>query len=596
MKYIILLLIFSNLLFADSDDIKANLEKLTSTEFGGRLPGTTGIDKAAQFIKEQFQEAGLKPINDSWFQEFSVKSGKKLSGENNLSFNIFIPRPGIPKEKLRPRTATWNNMVDWTPLQFSSNGSYNGEMIFVGYGISSESLAYDDYSNIDVAGKAVVILTDSPNGKSKTGKFARYSSMRYKISNAKEHNAAAVIFIKSQDDSANVLEKLDVNNRMSTNSGILAAQVSREKFIKYFPKNAGLLKLENSINETKKPASVTIDNKEISIIINIEDIKYPTKNIIGVLEGKNPNKYIFMGAHYDHLGVSNSGSSRYRDNPPKIHPGADDNASGVASMIEIANRLKNNKPEHSVIFAAWSAEEMGLLGSDNYVNNNFDLKENVLCYLNFDMVGRLTNSKLSILGTGTAEEFNDLINKTAEDYNFEISMIQTGMGPSDHSSFYKAKKPVLAIFSGIHSDYHTPEDTPDKINWEGMDSIINFSIDLFESIDKKGNLTFQEVQINEKSKTIRRGGSSVVMGVIPNYSDIDHGFIIDGVTPKGPAALAGLKGGDILIEVDGDKIVDIYDFMYSYWDKNPGDIVVVKVLRDNKDEPISLKVKLAAKE
>jgi hypothetical protein len=595
MKYILILIFVTSIAFADTNDLKRNVEKLSSEEFGGRKPGTPEIDKAADYIKEQFEEAGLEPLNETWFNEFTVKSGKKLEGENSLSFDIYIPRPGIPKDRLRPRTATWENLSDWTPMQFSSNGEYSGEMVFVGYGITSEDLGYDDYAGVDTEGKAVVIVGNSPDGESKTGEFSRYSSWRYKTSNAKDHGAAAIIFIKPQGDSANVLIPLDVENRLSTNAGIPAIQVSREKFIKYFPKSKGLLKLEKQINNEKKPASMLIENKEVSLKVNLTDIEFPARNVIGVLEGDSED-YIFIGAHYDHLGVSNSGSSRYRDSPPKMHPGADDNASGTAAIIEIAKRLKEIDTEHSVIFAAWSAEEMGLLGSAAYVKNDFNIKDKVKCYLNFDMVGRLKDSKLSILGVGSSPDFKNAIEQVSSNYAFDLNLIESGMGPSDHSSFYKEEKPVLAFFSGIHSDYHTPEDTPDKINYEGMDSIINFSIDLFKILDKKSEIAYSEVQMNEKAQKLRRGSSNVVMGVIPNYSDIDHGFIIDGVKPGGPAALAGLRGGDIITEVDGDKINDIYDFMYAYWDKNPGDEVIVKVLRDNKKEPVSLKVKLAAKD
>lgn len=595
MKITTILFIFCSIAFADIESIKENVKILSSEEFGGRKPGTPEIDKAAEFIKNKFDESGLEPLGENWYQEFTVKSGKKLEGENLLSFQIYIPRPGIPKDRLRPRTAAWKKLEEWTPMPFSADGVYSGEMVFVGYGISSESLGYDDYAGIDANGKAVVMLTDSPDGKSRTGKFARYASLRYKISNAKDHDAAAVIFIKSQGDSANVLYKLNSEDRLNTNAGLPTIQVGRDKFGKYFPKGKDLLTLEQKINKEKKPASFQFKNKELDLKVDITDIEFPAKNVIGVLKG-NSDKYIFLGAHYDHLGVSNSGSSRYRGSQPKMHPGADDNASGVAALIEIAEIMKEKDTQHSVIFAAWSAEEMGLLGSENYVSEHFNVKENVKAYLNYDMVGRLRENKLTILGVGSSPEFKPTIEKVNADFNLELNLIESGMGPSDHSSFYKSEKPVLAFFSGIHSDYHTPEDTPDKINYDGIDLIVNFSLGIFESLDKKDDIAYTEVKMNEKAQKIRRGGSKVVMGVIPNYSDIDHGFIIDGVSPGGPAALAGMKGGDIIVEVAGDKVNDIYDFMYAYWDKQPGDEIIVKVLRDNKKAPISLKVKLAAKD
>lgn len=589
------IIIFSISAFADIESIKTDVQTLSSPEYGGRKPGTEGIDKAANYIKNRFDEIGLEPFADSWFDDFTVKSGKKLDGENKLSFDVFIPRPGIPKEKLRPRTATWKVLDEWTPMPFSANGEYKGDMVFVGYGITSESLNYDDYAGADVEGKAVVVLANSPDGEDRTGDFARYSSYRYKISNAKEHKAAAVIFIKTQGDSANVMIKLNSENRLNTNSGMIAVQVSREKFEKYFPKSNSLYKLEQQMNNEKKPEPIAIENKEVSLKVNLSDIEIPAKNVVGLLKGKKKDKFIFIGAHYDHLGITNTGGSRYREKTPALHPGADDNASGVAAIIELAERLKKDKPEYSFIFGAWSAEEMGLLGSKDYVENEFFYNDNVLCYLNFDMVGRLKESKLSILGVGSSPEFESIIDGANSNWNFELNKIQAGQGPSDHSSFYQKEKPVLAFFSGIHSDYHTPKDTPDLINYNGIDSIVSFSKDIINILNERKDLAFSEVKMNEKASAIRRGSSNVVMGVIPNYSDIDHGFVIDGVNAGGPAALAGLKGGDIIVEVDGDEINDIYDFMYAYWDKEPGDEVIVKVLRDGRTEPISLKVKLAAK-
>ncbi len=581
------------------ENLARHINYLASPELEGRLPGSDGIEKAASYIESEFKTIGLKALEGNYRQDFDVTMGKKLVGRNEMSFEVLVPRPGLPKEKWKKRTRKWTPEKDWLPMGFSSSGTYSGEVAYVGYGISAEKLGYDDYAGIDVGGKAVIIISDSPDGEDRTGEFAAYASFRYKTTNAKKHGAAAILFINIQGDSADVFQPIENMTRIGRNAGIVTLQMSRSKLAKLFPRKKQLYPLEKLINDTHKPQSFIIPDLTLTFETNIEDMKNTTSNIFGVLEGSEiKDEYIFIGAHYDHLGWGKGQNSRYKEKIPKIHPGADDNASGTAAVIEFARYFAKNPPRRSIVFCAWSAEEMGLLGSKYFVNNLPIDSLDIFAYFNFDMIGRLAKGdEIQILGTGTSLEWDELLEAQALSDSLGIRKIKAGYGPSDHSSFYTKKRPVLAFFSGIHSDYHTPGDTPNKIQYGGIEKIMDFASSIILTSDNMNALEYAEVSDTEmKKKMSRMRFTKVTFGVIPNYAENDHGFVIDGVSPGGSAALGGLKGGDIIIEIDDNKIDNIYDFMYAYMEKNPGDVVSVSVLRGGKKNPIKFNVKLAAKD
>ena len=593
----LLTLVFTLQVFSTEtqDNLKKHIEYLASEELEGRQPGTDGIEKAAVYIENYFDELGLKKINDSYRQEFEIVTGKELSGTNSLDFDVIIPKPGIPRERLKPRKRNWTVESDWLPMSSTANGSASGQVAFVGYGISSEELGYDDYAGIDVNGKIVIILSDSPDGESRSGSFAKYANFNYKASTAKKNGAAGILFVKIQGDSADVFDPLNVSRRMNMNAGIVAAQVSRSKIAKLFPRKSQLFEVEKEINASLKPNSFLFENVNANLSVEVSDTKRKTHNILAFLKGDSKDM-IVIGAHYDHLGYGMGGSSRYRGKEKKIHYGADDNASGTAAMMELARILKDSEIESSVLFCAWSAEEMGLIGSKFFSDNLPVDVTKIKAYYNFDMIGRLENNEVSVLGTATSPIWDEILESRATEMGLTLQKIKSGTGPSDHSSFYKLDKPVLAFFSGIHSDYHTPSDTPDKINLEGSEKIVNYALAVIKSAEEKDEITFSKVAEPDSKKKMGRTRSNVTFGVIPNYSSNEHGFVIDDIIIGGPAHEGGMLGGDIIIEIDGNKISNIYDFMYAYWDKQPGDVVNVKVLRGGRKDPIAMKVKLAAKE
>ena len=592
-RIIIILLILGSYQYSLSSDVKKDIEYLASEELEGRQPGTEGIEKAAQYIEKQFEKIGLDKVGDSYRQKFNIKLGRELGENNSIGFDVVIPRPGVPKNKLRALKRTWETGKDWMPSTVSANGEVSGDVVFVGYGISAEKLNYDDYADVDVTGKLVVCLTASPDGSDRSGSFSKYATRNYKASNAKKHGAAGIMFVKIQGDSVDVFNKLNEGSRINSNSGIVAIQAARTSIDKLFPRKTQLYYLENKINESLQPQSFLVPNISISAKVELTDIEKETSNIMGFLEGDS-DEIVVIGAHYDHLGYGKGGSSRYRGKEKKIHYGADDNASGTAAVIEIARILEENPINASILFVAWSAEEMGLLGSKYFTENpNIDASK-ITAYYNYDMVGRL-EEKITILGAGTSPNWKDILTEAKGDMEYELEFVDAGNGPSDHSSFYQLDKPVLAFFSGIHSDYHTPNDSPDKINYEGINDIINYSLKVIRTADEMNEIAFSKVAEPDIRKKMGRTKSNVTFGVIPSYSSNRHGFVIDDIIIGGPAHNGGMQAGDIIIEIDGEKIANIYDFMFAYWDKEPGDILNVKVLRGGKDYPIAIKVKLNAK-
>jgi hypothetical protein len=590
---LIVLLLSVNIYADDLYDIEENVKYLASPELKGRKPGTEGIEKAASFIEDKFKKYGLKGINGQYRQEFEITTGKQLTSSNEISFNVIVPKPGVPIEKVKPITKKWEVEKDYLPFGFSSNGVAEGEMVFCGYGITAKDLNYDDYDGVDVEGKIVVLLSDSPDGESKSGDFTKYSNHRYKISNAKTHKVAGIIFVNIQGDSANVFHKLE-DDASSSDAGIIAVIANRVQMDKFFPNSSKLFPSESEINSTKKPKSFIIPNATCKISVNLENKTEKTHNVFGVLEGKS-DSYIVIGGHYDHLGEGHSSSSRHKGGGDAIHYGADDNASGTSAVIQLAKRFSENKIKDNILFVAFSAEEMGLLGSKDFVKNLPIDKSKIKFYVNYDMVGRLENKELQVFGVGTSSKFESVLDAKATENDIKIKKIATGNGPSDHQSFNIEKIPVLFFFSGIHSEYHTPEDTPEKIDFKGIIKILNYSESVIRNLSNEKKLDYVEVKDSEKREKITRTTSNVVMGVIPSYSDTEHGFVLDGVKMGSPAEIGGLKQGDIIIAVDESEIKDIYDFMYSYWDKKPGDIVKVKVLRGGKKEPLTFNIKLEAK-
>ncbi|MFT5761344.1 MAG: Zn-dependent M28 family amino/carboxypeptidase [Polaribacter sp.] len=304
------------------------------------------------------------------------------------------------------------------------------------------------------------------------------------------------------------------------------------------------------------------------------------RNVVGFIDNKAKNTVI-IGAHFDHLGYGGDGSL-YRDSIKAIHNGADDNASGVSILLNLASKLKNKNTNNNYLFIAFSGEEMGLLGSNYFVKNSTIDNKSVSYMINMDMVGRLKDSALAIYGTGTSPVFKQVLE--SQNNNFKLIQKESGVGPSDHTSFYLADIPVLHFFTGQHGDYHKPSDDMETLNYEGMASISNYIFTIISDLNDNGKLAFRKTK-NESEEAPRY---KVSMGVVPDYMFDGKGMKIDGVSEDRPAIKAGVKKGDILVQFDGEKITDMMGYMKALAKTKEGDKKQIVVDRNGKEVKLTI--------
>ncbi|MCS7053097.1 MAG: M28 family peptidase [Ignavibacterium sp.] len=561
-----------------SSEIYDHIKFLASDELEGRMTGSEQIRKAANYIKSEFEKAGLEPIfNGSYFQEFPFIAKLEL-GENEI--------------QLSTTNQPLNLNTDFIPLSFTDNLSVEGELVFAGFGISAPDLNYDDYSDIDVKDKIVIVLRNHPEMNEQNSKFNRLSTFRLKTTIARDKGAKAIIFVNNSDkkDDDNLVNlRYDGAGKVK---GIVAAQVKR-KFIDEILNsfNKSLDQLEQQIVETKKPISFNLIGKKVKIKTEVKEVESKCYNVGGILKGNDPklkNEYLVIGAHYDHLGWGDFGSLHQGE--PQIHNGADDNASGTVGLLELSEKFASIKDEikRSIIFFAFSGEEMGLLGS-SYLVNNFPVPiENVVAMFNMDMIGRLKENNLIIYGTGTSSIWKDILNDK-NNFNFKLSFNDEGFGPSDHSAFYGKKIPVLFFFTGTHSDYHRPSDDYEKINTEAQEKILKYIFEVAKNtINREDKPNYIAV---ERKDSGRMTATRVWIGTIPDFAGEANGYKISGVSEGSPAAIAGLKAGDIIIKFGDNKISNLYDFTYAMGNYKPGDKVKVVVKRGEEEKEFELELK-----
>jgi len=344
--------------------------------------------------------------------------------------------------------------------------------------------------------------------------------------------------------------------------------------------------LQDSIKQSGKPVSLDLGDVTVSLQTDVNLVQATTSNIIGYLPGLDENlkdRFLVIGAHMDHLGWGGPGSGSLEPDTHEIHNGADDNASGTAGLLELAEdfALGSNKLPIGLVFIAFSAEELGTLGSAYYVENpTIDLKKTD-AMINMDMIGRLRDKLLTVYGTGTSPDWPQLLNEVNKDSTFALSFVDDGYGPSDHAEFYEKEIPVLFFFTGSHNEYHKPSDDPETLNYEGAESVARLVSRITSKIGTRGEkLPFTHVA----STSPGSGGSenrqfSVTLGVIPDYSADVEGMKIGGVRPDGPAEKAGLQPGDTILGMKGKKILNIYDYMDILGELKAGETVEIDVLR-----------------
>ena len=577
------------------DDVKF----LASPELRGRGTGSPELEKAADFIGGKFREFGLKPADGkSFFQSFPVVVGAKLGKDNRFQFT----QDGRP--------ATLRCPEDFVPLNISSSGKLAGAVVFAGYGITAPEYHYDDYAGLDVKGKIVLILRHEPQENDEHSVFAgknftMHATFASKAANAKAHEAAGVILISdtaAHHGEANELEKLGAAEG-PTDAGIVFMQVKAADAVPWF-QSAGksLDDIQAGIDKDLKPESFAFpETLRVDASVDLVRERKTVRNVAALLPGTT-DEYVILGAHYDHLGLGGP-YSLAPSMTGTVHPGADDNASGAAGVIELARWFASQpKQKRGILFLEFAGEEMGLLGSAWYAGHPELPLEKAAAMLNMDMIGRVRGDKVYIGGAGTATDFRPMLEEAAAKVHLKADLSDNAgfEGASDHVSFVAKQVPVLFFFSGLHADYHKPSDTWDKIDAPDAVRVLDLVADVTEQLREAGTKP-QFVRVLASPHGAMAvgpvGGSSgygPYFGSVPDFGGEVKGVKFADVREGSPAATAGLKGGDVLVEFDGKKIENLYDFTYALRARKPGDVVKVKVLRG--DTPVEVMVTLTKRQ
>ncbi len=565
-------------------ELQEHLRFLTSDKLQGRGTGTDGERLASEYIARHFQSLGLKaPGTTGCFQTFEFTAGVTLGKENSAEVVS-----GRTRKQLVLNT-------DYRPMGFSATGSFEGEVVFAGYGISLPEKQYDDYAGIDVSGKAVLLLRHHPDGDNPHSEFGAGAALRYKTAKAREKGAKAVIFVTGPvDDEKDILPDLSYDQSMG-DAGIPAISITRLAAESLLGP-ATVASLQKEINGDKKPRSFLLSGKHISLWTDVVKVQKRGTNVLGYLEGSDEklrSEIIIIGAHYDHLGMGGAGSGSLTPDSIAIHNGADDNGSGTAGLLELAEFMANRPSElrRSMLFIAFSGEERGLLGSAYYVKNPLLPLDRTAAMLNMDMIGRMNNRKLIVYGTGTSPGFEQLVTSHNADSTFDLRLVKDGFGPSDHSSFYGSGIPVFHFFTDLHSDYHKPSDDWEKINYEGMIAVLKLVASIALDLSRGDQRPlYVRVEAPRQPATSGQGRPRSYTGTIPDFGEQVDGMKISGVTDGSPGARAGLQAGDIIVKFGTIEIKNLYDYTFALGEYKPGDEVDIVVKRGNETKSMRLTI------
>jgi hypothetical protein len=592
----------------DPGALLTHVKFLSSDELGGRGNGTEGLERAADYIAEQFKAAGLRPggKDGTWFQPFDLVTGLSIGERNVLSVSSEGQSISFALgQTYFPLSATANESIEQPSAQVTG-----APIVFAGYGISAPALGYDDYTGVDVKGRAVLVFTHEPQERDEKSRFngrslTNHSTLMNKAMTAR-HNGAALLLVVS--DPTHERDEAPfagfARDPQAEDYGIPVLRVSRQRI-------APLLKAwrldaaAKEIDAAGAPGSRELDGT-VDYVEHLAKTRRKVRNVIGVLPGSDSaraDEAVVIGAHYDHLGLG----GRHSLSPGlagQIHNGADDNASGTAAIIEVARSAaaQPRRFPRTMVFVAFAGEELGLIGSSQYVNDPAFPLDQTAAMVNLDMVGR-PRGRIMISGLETAPAIDDDLKAAAAAVDgIEIRRFQdgAGVGSSDDTSFLLKKVPAVGFFSGFHSDYHRPTDDWPHIDGAGAARVATLALELAARLSARAD----RPQYVAKAAPAGHGTSSgdagsiggygPYFGSVPDFGDSDGGVKFAEVRENSPAARAGLKAGDLMVSFDGKPMRTLYDFTYALRGKKPGDQVEVKVMRGG--EPIVVTVTLTTRQ
>ena len=554
-------------------EFQRDVAALAADDMEGRGLGTRGLERAADWVEARLRRSGFQPaFGDRYRQPFRVKAGVALAGGNVLE--------GVAA-------------ADWTPLGLSSPGAFAGELAFAGYGIEAPGVGYRELEGIDVKGKVVLMLRYEPQEKDDASPFdgrrpSRWSAMRYKVLQARERGASAVVFATgpAQEDGQDRLPVLR-NDGPESAAGLPVLQVKLAVARRWLAAaGVDLAEFQRAVDRDLVPRSRASTGVRIAGRVDVKATYFDAQNVAGILPGRGrlAREVVVLGAHYDHLGFGGTGS--LRPDTRAVHHGADDNASGTAAAILAAERvarvLEGARDRRTLVVALFSGEESGLAGSSAFVAAPPRPMADVKAMVNLDMVGRLRDGRLTALGSGTAPQWNEALDRLQRPLGLEVARVGDGYGPSDQTSFYAAGIPVLHFFTGAHEAYHTPDDTAATVNAEGAARVVALTAGLVEDLlAGRVTPTYERTAAGPPLAGDSRGYGAY-LGTVPDYGSMEAaegGVLLADVRAGSPAAHAGIRGGDRLVGLAGTKVANLYDMTYALQDHKPGDAVDVVVMR-----------------
>jgi hypothetical protein len=602
-----------------ADTYRADVTWLSDDARGGRDTGSPGLEEASQWVARQFEAAGLLPAGtEGWRQPFEVAGSRRLIDGNSLVV-------GGAEISLNDQ---------YLPLQTAVSGEAAGPVVFVGYGIHDPDGGWDDYADVDVKGKVVLALRKGPRVDVEGTRYAENGEGWGRITFASKVNTAflqgaAALLVANDPAHYGHDKETDLPQRYgpiggqreggATAGSLPAASLSFEAAQGLLAaRGADLAELQKRM-EAGGPCSFALD-LEAKLVVRSERQTIQSANVLGWLPGSDPalaGEFVVVGAHLDHLGLGEGSPTR-----GEIHNGADDNASGSAGMVAIARLLAGRRDElkRSVLFAAWSAEERGLLGSEHWVRNPTRPTEGLIANLNLDMIGRSTDGYLAVEGVGTSPEFGALV-VAAHDalgLDLDLHLAPRPSANSDQWPFFREGAPVLAFFTGLHQDYHKPGDDADKVNAEGGAQIASLAAEVARRLavaDERPAFTQpsgmeERVARGERSRPrdAQPGASHgepgqepppssayrVVLGTSPDMTyQKEDGVLVGSVREDTPAQRCGLQPGDLITALDGKPVRTLEDYATLLFAHKPGDEVLITIRRG--EQVLELTAKLAGK-
>jgi len=525
--------------------LKKDIETLASEEFEGREAGTPGEELTVEYIKERFKNISVKPLFDgSYFQNFEFHGAWSYAEDNTLQIGDIKYEPG----------------EDFFPMVASGDTSATQKPVYVEYGFKDEEFQWNDYENLDnLEGKIFVMEYFLPDALYEKLEITTNVAIQEKVAIAIEKGAGGIIFVNTlrpEDD-----PHISLRRRTERHETPIAfAGINVYKHLE-----------EQEFNE------------EVTLSVELTRDTHTGTNVAGYIDNDAATTVV-IGGHHDHLGYG--GLSSRHQGEQKIHYGADDNASGVAGVFEAARYIKEQDWDgNNYLFITFSAEEKGLLGSRHFTESGEYDMDRVNYMFNYDMIGRMEDENLVLIGTGTSPTWEEIITETKPEH-FNIRMVSSGMGGSDHTAFYLQDIPVIFFFTGIHDDYHAPGDTPNKINYEGQKKILKLSWELIEQLDQQERLEFTETPVDESR---RRRPEVVTLGIMPDHAyDDKDGLKVQKVMEDEPAYKGGIKDEDIIISLNDKDITDIHSYMQALENFEEGDKVTITLMREKEEVEVEV--------